>query len=133
MAMKKAQKAALYSGLVFPGLGLLWLKSYGRAALFIIPTFIALWYLCSTLYNSIAPVYTKMLRDAQEGILVVDPSNMNGLYTMLYQQIQQSIDAHHDQLFMAKAIVIAAWICSIISSYFVGKKLDLENNTTPTT
>jgi hypothetical protein len=127
MAMKKANKAALYSAFIFPGLGLLWLKSYKRAAVFIIPTIIALWYLCSTLYNSIAPVYAKMLRDAEEGILVVDPSNLSGLYLTLSQQIQQSIAAHQNQLYVAKAILIAAWICSIISSYFAGKRMDAEN------
>jgi hypothetical protein len=129
MSMKKANKAALYSALVFPGAGLLWLKHYQRAAIFIIPTSAALWYLCSSLYNSIAPIYAKMLRDAEEGILVVDPSNMSSLYIKLYQEIQQSLALHQDQLFIAKTILIAAWICSIISSYLAGKKLDVESNT----
>ncbi|GGY86613.1 hypothetical protein GCM10011613_34710 [Cellvibrio zantedeschiae] len=125
MAMKKATKAALYSALVFPGVGLLWLKQYKRAAIFIAPTLVALWYLCSTLYNSIAPVYARMLRDAEEGILIVDPSNLDALYLKLYQEIFQSIATHQDQLNIAKGILIAAWLCSIISSYFVGKKQDL--------
>lgn len=136
MAMTKATKAALYSGLVFPGVGLLWLKSYARAAIFIVPTIAALWYLCSTLYNSIAPVYTKMLREAEEGILIVDPSNLGALYIKLHQEIYQSIAAHQDQLTLAKIILVGAWICSIISSYFLGKKLDLAettNNTDQTT
>lgn len=128
MAMKKSTKAVLYSALVFPGAGLWWLKHYKRALVFIIPALAALWYLCSTLYDSIAPVYAKMLRDAEEGILVVDPSNMSALYIKLYQEIQQSIAVHQDQLYIAKAILIAAWICSIASSYFVGKKIDLENS-----
>jgi hypothetical protein len=131
MAMKKANKAALYSALVFPGLGLLWLKSYKRAFLFIIPTTVMLWYLCSTLYNAIAPVYAKMLHDAEEGLLVIDPSNLNGLYITLYQEVQQSITAHQTQLFIAKTILIVVWICSIVASYFVGKKLDVESPNTP--
>lgn len=130
MTMKKANKAALYSALVFPGAGLLWLKNYTRAAVFFIPALAALWYLCTSLYQSIAPVYAKMLRDAQEGILVVDPSNMSSLYMKLYEEIHQSIALHQEQLFIAKAILIAAWVCSIISSYAVGKKMDLESNTT---
>jgi len=128
MAMKKSTKAVLYSALVFPGAGLWWLKHYKRALVFIVPALVALWYLCSTLYNSIAPIYKKMLRDAEEGILIVDPSNMSGLYMKLYQEIQQSIALHQDQLYIAKAILIAAWICSMASSYFVGKKIDLESN-----
>lgn len=133
MAMKKATKAALYSALIFPGVGLLWLKHYARAAIFITPTLIAFWYLCSTLYNSIAPVYLKMLRDAEEGILVVDPSNLDALYLKLSQEIYQSIASHQDQLFVAKAILVAAWLCSIISSYFLGKKQDLLDEAENTT
>ncbi len=130
--MKKATKAALYSGLVFPGVGLLWLKQYARAAIFIIPTLTALWYLCSTIYHTIAPVYAKMLRDAEEGILVVDPTNLTSLSLKLNQEIAQSLSAHQGALDLAKGILIAAWLCSIVSSYFAGKKLDLaattENN-----
>lgn len=124
MSMKKSTKAALYSALIFPGAGLLWLKNYSRAAIFIVPSVVALWYLFSTLYNSIAPVYTKMLHDAEEGILVVNPSDMSGLYAKLHQEIYQSIAAHQGTLDTAKMILIAAWILSIISSYFVGKKID---------
>ncbi len=133
MSMKKATKAALYSAIIFPGAGLLWLKHYTRAAVFITPTLIALWYLCSTLYNSVAPVYAKMLNDAQEGILVVDPSNLDSLYLKLSQEIYQSIASHQDQLYVAKAVLVAAWLCSIVSSYFLGKKQDLLGETEITT
>lgn len=129
MAMTKANKAALYSALVFPGAGFLVLKHYQRAALFIILTVAALWYMCSTLYNSIAPVYAKMLRDAEEGILVVDPSDISSLYLKLHQAINQSLVPHQSQLHLAQVILIAAWLCSIILSYFAGRKLDLANNT----
>lgn len=124
--MNKAKKAALYSALIFPGAGLLWLKQYVRAAIFIVPTLIALWYLCSTIYNAVAPVYAKMLSDAQEGILVVDPSDLSGLYLKLHHEIYQSIATHQGALEVAKIVLIAAWLCSIISSYFVGKKMEAE-------
>jgi hypothetical protein len=126
MSSKKATKAALYSALVFPGAGLLWLKHYKRACIFIIPTLVALWFLISRLYNAIMPVYSKMLRDAQEGVLIVDANTITGIYTKLYQEIQHTIDAMQNQLHAAQAILVAAWICSIASSYFLGKKLDTE-------
>lgn len=125
--MNKAKKAALYSALIFPGAGLVWLKQYVRAAIFMVPTLIALWYLCSTIYNAVAPVYAKMLSDAQEGILVVDPSDLSGLYLKLHQEIYQSIATHQGALEVTKVVLIAAWLCSIISSYFVGKKMDAES------
>lgn len=127
MALTKATKAALYSALIFPGAGLLWLKHYQRAAIFIAPTLLALWYLCSTLYKSIAPVYMQMLRDARGGTLAVDPNNLGALYIKLHQEIYQAIAIHHDQLNLAKIILVAAWLCSIVSSYFAGKKLELAS------
>jgi hypothetical protein len=127
MALTKATKAALYSALIFPGAGLLWLKHYKRAAIFITPTLLALWYLCSTLYKSIAPVYMQMLSDAQDGTLVIDPTNLSALYIKLHQEIYQAIAIHHEQLNLAKIILVAAWLCSIISSYFMGKKQDLAS------
>lgn len=130
MAMKNATKAALCSAFIFPGMGLVLLKHYKRAAIFIISAIAALWYLCSSLYQSIEPVYTNMLRDAEEGTLVVDLSNMDNLYMQFHQEIEQSLAAHHSQLQFAQAILIAAWACSIISSYFVGKQLDLKNDKT---
>jgi uncharacterized membrane protein len=72
------------------------------------------------------PVYSKMLRDAQEGILIVDANTVTGIYLKLYQEIHHSIDAMQNQLHMAEAILVAAWICSIASSYFLGKQLDAE-------
>lgn len=119
--MKKSTKAALFSALIFPGLGLLWLKHYARAAIFMVPSLIAFWYLCSTLYQAIAPLYASLLRDAEEGVLILDPANMSALI----EQVQQSIASHQNQLFVAKAVIVAAWICSIISSYFLGTKHDL--------
>lgn len=132
MALTKATKAALYSALIFPGVGLLWLKHYKRAAIFIAPTLLALWYLVSTLYKSIAPVYMQMLRDAQDGTLAIDPTNLSALYIKLHQEIYQSIAIHHDPLNLAKAILVAAWLCSIISSYFAGKKQDVAITETST-
>jgi len=128
MSIKKANKAALYSALVFPGAGLLWLKHYGRACVFMVPSLVALVHLARTLYHSIAPVYLQMLSDAREGS--VDVFDMSSLYVKLSQEIHQSIAAQQGQLHLAEVVLVAAWACSIVSSYFVGKKTDLDTNTT---
>jgi hypothetical protein len=128
MAMTKAGKAALFSAIIFPGAGLWWLKHYKRACIFIIPAIIALWYLTSLLYNAILPAYTKMLRDIEEGIRVLDINTV----LKLTQEIHNNIAVVQSQLNAAQFIFIACWLCSIVSSYFVGKKIDLENSTKKT-
>lgn len=129
MTLKKSNKAATYSAIIFPGAGLWWLKLYVRACVFIIPAGIALGYIAIKLVNSVAPIYTSMLRDAQEGLIVVDASNFISTYTKLYNEMHQGMLAQQSQLNVAEVILIASWLCSIVSSYFAGKKMDLENHT----
>ncbi len=129
MAVKKANKAALFSAIIFPGAGLWWLKQYGRASIFIVSAIGSLGYIVTTLYNSIMPIYSKMLRDAEEGLIVVDASNFLSVFTKLYQEMYQGVAVHQSQLNAAQFIFIACWLCSIASSYFVGKKMDLAEST----
>jgi hypothetical protein len=128
MAMTKASKAALFSTIIFPGAGLWWLKHYRRASLFMVSAIVSLSYIIFTLYNSIAPVYNKMLSDAEQGLIVVNSSNFFSTFSELYQEMFQSIAAHQSQLNTAQVIFIACWLCSIASSYFSGKKIDLEGS-----
>ncbi len=122
--MKKANKAALYSALIFPGAGLLWLKNYKRAAIFVIPSLWALWYLFATLYSAIAPTYLQMLSDAREGL--IDISDFGSLYAQLHHEIYQNIATRQETLNTAITILIAAWFFSIVSSFLVGRKMDMH-------
>ena len=119
----KSTKAALYSAFIFPGAGLWWLKHYARACIFIIPTCLSLWYLTTKLYDGVAPVYAKLQLQAAEGL--IDISDMGAIYGKLSTEIHRSLAEQH--LGAVEAILVACWLCSIVSSYFVGKKLDLEN------
>jgi hypothetical protein len=130
MSMTKANKAALLSALIFPGVGLWWLKHYGRASIFIVSAIVSLGYLIGALYRSIAPTYSKLLRDAEAGLLVVNERNFASVFNQLQQDMLQAIAAHQSQLNAAQYIFIACWLCSIISSYFVGKKLDVATAST---
>ncbi len=128
MTVKKANKAALFSAIIFPGAGLWWLKHYGRASIFIVSAIGSLGFIISTLYNSIEPTYSKMLRDAEEGLIVVDMATLLNMATKLHHEIYQNLAAHQSQLNTAQFIFIACWLCSIASSYFVGKKIDLAES-----
>jgi len=132
MAMTKASKAALYSTIIFPGAGLWWLKNYMRASIFIVSAIGSLGYIITTVYNSVAPIYNKMLRDAEEGLIVVDATNFSSMFIKLYQEMFQGIAAHQSQLNAAQFIFVACWLCSIVSSYFVGKKMDLAETPSKT-
>lgn len=126
MSMNKANKAALLSALVFPGVGLWWLKHYARASIFVLSASVSLGYLINTLYRSIAPAYSKLLRDAEAGVIVINDRNFASVFNQLHHEIMQAVAAHQSQLSAAQYIFIACWLCSIMSSYFAGKKLDLS-------
>ena len=122
----KATKAALFSAFIFPGAGLWWLKQYLRACIFIIPCCASLWYIASKLYQGVAPVYTNLQRQAEEGLINV--TDISGIYSKLSTEIHNSLAAQQSQLGAAEMILVACWLCSIVSSYFVGKKMDLADN-----
>ncbi len=130
MTPQNANKAALYSALIFPGAGLWWLKHYVRACIFIVPACIALIYIAKKLYAAVAPVYANMQRKAEEGLL--NPFDLLGNYGKLSAELHQSIAAQQDQLGTVEAILIACWLCSIISSYFAGKQKDLATTANKT-
>lgn len=127
MAIKKANKAALLSTFIFPGAGLWWLKHYGRASIFMLSAIASLGYILVTLYNTIMPTYNKMLRDAEAGLIVITDANFATTFSKMYQDMFHAIAAHQSQLNLAQTIFIACWLCSIISSYFVGKQLDIAH------
>ena len=69
-----------------------------------------------------------MLRDAEEGLIVPDMTTLLSMATKLHHEIYQNLAAHQNQLNAAQFIFIACWLCSIVSSYFVGKKVDLAES-----
>lgn len=125
----KATKAALFSAFIFPGAGLWWLKHYARACIFIIPCCISLWYISTKLYEGVAPVYKNLQRQAAAGLL--DVTDIMHIYSKLSVEIHSSLAAQQNQLVTVELILVACWLCSIVSSYFAGKKLDVANNNSP--
>ena len=124
MTTQNANKAALYSAIIFPGAGLWWLKSYVRACIFIVPAAVAFFYIAKKVYDVIAPINAKFRQQAEEGL--IDGFNLVGNYEKLSTEVHQSLATQMDQFYTVGTIFIVCWLCSIVSSYFVGKKLDLE-------
>ena len=120
--MKKSEKAALYSGIIFPGAGLWWLKQYWRASVFIIPCGLAVIYICKGFFSVSHILQERML----DGTMSIDISNLDGAYNQVKQAAYQIMEAQHYHMEFAQYIIILSWIFSIVSSYFTGKKLELD-------
>jgi len=120
MAMTKSTKAALYSALVLPGAGLWWLKHYWRACVFLIPASLSLIYITKCL---LLIINTIMLRMA-DGALMVDMFNLTQTTTLIGNLADQITENNHMHLGLAENLLMISWACSIVSSYFAGKKLE---------
>ena len=118
--MKKSTKAALFSTLLFPGAGLLWLKYYWRAAVFIVPALAAACYIFICMQEVTGILQQRVLN----GSLHVDLSNLDHTIAKISEAVRQIIETQQYHFDFAQWIFIASWACSIASSYFVGKTIE---------
>lgn len=118
--MKKSEKAALYSGVIFPGAGLWWLKKYWRACIFIIPCGLALIYILKCIFY----VRHELQEQVLIGTLYIDITDPYGTYDHVKKAAYQIMETQHFHLDFAQYIIILSWIFSILSSYFAGKKME---------
>lgn len=125
MAMKKSEKAALYSAVVFPGAGLWWLKHYWRACVFIVPAGLSLIYITKCLWVIVTTLRDRIL----EGTLRLDIFDLTRSVEGISRAAEKLMQDNHYNLPFAEYILVAAWLCSIASSYFTGKKMELPEAT----
>ena len=111
--MQKSVQAALYSALIFPGAGLLWLKRYWQAALFGLPS------LAITLYvlrETMASAY--QLRDKiSDGSLPMDIMTIALEAVRVSEQLTARLEG-------AIWLLIICWALSIAASYQAGRRLE---------
>jgi hypothetical protein len=108
--MERSVKAALLSGLVFPGVGQLFLKRTARALLFLLPAAVATAYLCHAV---LTPVMAIAI-DIGSGALALDP-------LLIQARIDQTrIDS--TSMNLASAVMIVAWLASTVDAYLLGRK-----------
>ncbi len=112
--MKKSIKAALLSGLVFPGTGLFSLDRYPRGLFFFIPSFLGLLYL---IRYSLNQAYTIADQIAL-GTIPLDTAVITNLITA------QPEGTEFLKLQIATWIIIICWLFSIIDSFRLGKIAD---------
>jgi hypothetical protein len=108
--MKRSSKAALLSGLIFPGIGHVVLKQYLRASILIVSTLVALKVIVTSTYQRALTVVDRI----NHGDIPVDAraleemvSNSAGGAGSLVENI-------------AVIVLVACWLIGIIDSYRLG-------------
>lgn len=116
--MKKAWKAALLSGIVFPGVGQLWLKRYLRGIILILAV-------CA----SAAVVVSKSARQAMD--ILEKLENEGGTVDMgaLMNAVNHAAPAPDDSMArVAMIVMVGGWVVGMVDAYLVGRKEDLEKS-----
>jgi len=117
----QAKRAAILSATIFPGAGLFFLRHYLRGCIFALPAALVIIMLFKNLFAVAFRLNAEMATEVEKGNYAIDISHMwNSLHGALFAS------PYWDQ---GKWILLASWILSIISSYFAGKKADLDKRT----
>jgi len=111
--MNKATKAALFSALLFPGWGQLYLKRYLRGLVFILPVLIG------TLALAWAVIQTS--------VAIIKAAPFKKGTVQLINVIQVSVDSLKavdlSYVLLMLSLIAILWILSIVDAYQLGKKI----------
>jgi TM2 domain-containing membrane protein YozV len=113
--MKSATKAALLSGLVFPGVGQMYLKRFGRGLLFMIPVLLGV----ALIVAMAAAGAMESLRAIQAQGGQVDSNTLTALAQSHAKDTTGSFQA-------ILWVMIFCWLFAIIDAYRLGSKQMLE-------
>lgn len=118
--MSNSLKAALLSGLVFPGLGQVVLKRYRRG---IVLMFIVL----ACLSIVVAKVVQQAFSILKQIELAGGTINMDAISNAATQSSTNSDSLVFNSILL---LIIVCWILGVVDAYRIGKKRDLEEQTT---
>lgn len=113
--MTNSLKAALLSGLVFPGAGQLWLKHYARGTALIIAVSAATALVVTKAAKQAFAILERI--ESQGG--VIDPA------ALLKSVTQPPGGADNMMTTAASLAIVSCWIVGIIDAYMMGRKKDL--------
>ena len=118
--MNNALKAAFLSGLIFPGLGQVVLKHYKRGAVIIIAVLVGL---------SIVVV-----KAVQQALAVLEKIQSEGgaiNLSAISDAVDRASSTSGSLTFnLALWLVTLCWIIGVVDAYRIGKKKDIEENST---
>jgi len=114
--MKKASKGALFSGLVFPGLGQIVLKHYLRGAVIVVTVFASL-----TLF---------IMKAVENALTIVEQMELEGgsiSMDDITEAANQASTASADlTLNLALLVILLCWVAGTIDAWWLGRKMDLR-------
>jgi|SRR5215471_1372875 len=111
--MSYSIKAALLSGLVFPGVGHLYLKRWLRGCLLAAGAAVVTYFLVSVAVNSAMDIAAKI----EGGGVPLDAAAISALVSKASQKNERSTD-------IATVILLALWAIGIVDSYREGRARD---------
>jgi hypothetical protein len=111
--VKQSTKAALLSGLVFPGFGHLYLKQYVRGVIIAGISAVSLYFIVSVAVDTAAEVMAKV----QSGEVPPDAAAITELVSRQSQATEASTN-------MASMLLLGLWIIGILDSYRLGRSGD---------
>jgi hypothetical protein len=111
--MRYATKAALLSGLVFPGLGHLYLRCFLRGALLAAGAAAALYFIVSVAVSSAMDIEGKI----ESGQVQPDVASVSQAVSKATRDAERSTD-------IATTILIVLWAVGIVDSYREGRARD---------
>jgi hypothetical protein len=110
--MKKSMKAALWSALVFPGVGHFVLKRYARGLLLLVPTIVAFGFILTYVVQKASTLAEKIV----SGTVPADAATIEAL-------VSGSADGS-TMTDIAGYVILACWVVGIVDSYRIGSTQD---------
>ena len=114
--MNNALKGALWSGLIFPGLGQVVLKHYKRGAIIMLTVLVSLAVMVVKAVESAFAILEKI--ELEGGAI-----NMSTISNAVTQASTSSGSLTFNLLLL---LIIVCWIIGVVDAYRLGRKKDLE-------
>ncbi len=118
--MNNSIKGALWSGLIFPGLGQIVLKHYKRGTVIML-----------TVLVSLAVVVVKSV---QHAIAILEKIELEGgvisITTISNAASKASTTSGNLTVNFALLLIIFCWVIGIVDAYIIGKKKDFDEDST---
>lgn len=118
--MNNAQKGVFWSGLVFPGLGQIFLKHYKRGAVIMMTVLVGLSVIVVEAVKKAFIILEKI--ESEAGAV-----DMN---TILDAALQASTNSDSLIFSFAVLLIILCWIIGVVDAFRIGRKKDLEEDST---
>jgi hypothetical protein len=108
--MKKSTKAVLISGLVFPGLGHIFLRKYVAGLVLLCLAGGSIY----TVANTAIGTALDVAREIESGNTAIDSGSISEMVAKRSQQAEQSMN-------VALWALMASWVVGIVDSYRIGR------------